>query len=189
MTARRMRRGRGAPGRDAGFTYIGVLALVVAVGIFLAAAGQVTRTAMIHEHEDELLAVGRLYRDAIGRYMQHYHHFPNTLAELTGPTADPSAAGQPGADGPLVYRAMRRLYPDPMTHAVDWITIPAPDGSIMGIASRSNRVPLKVAGFEDDEEDFDKAETYQDWKFVYQPQARRKPRPALAAQTTPLPAP
>ncbi|MBS0375955.1 MAG: type II secretion system protein [Proteobacteria bacterium] len=177
-----MRRGS-RPRRDArGFTYIGVLALIVLIGIFLAAAGQVTQTAMKHQREDDLLWAGRQYRDAIGRFAQHYRRFPRTLSELTGPgssSADAAADNQPVNADPVMFRALRRLYRDPMTHAADWATIPAPDGSIMGVASLSTGVPLKVAGFDDGEEDFEKAETYADWKFVYVP-GIKKPRPAVS---------
>ena len=70
-----------------------------------------------------------------------------------------------------------------MTNANDWVTVPSPDGRIMGVASASNREPLRHAGFDDDDSAFDKAETYADWHFVYQPPAYalwRQPMPSTS---------
>ncbi|HUO94929.1 MAG TPA: type II secretion system protein [Steroidobacteraceae bacterium] len=159
--------------RARGFTYIGLLALIALIGIFLAGAGQVTRMAVQRDHEADLLFAGREYRAAIGRYFGHYHHFPPTLAALLGPMAADAAAGaatDPAGDaapGIAVFRAMRRAYRDPVTNSSEWTTIPAPDGGIMGIASASQLVPVKKAGFEDNEDDFEKAASYADWLFVY----------------------
>ena len=166
--------------RGGGFAYIGLLALIVLIGILLAAAGEVTRTAMRHQQESELLWTGRQYEAAIGRFVVHFRRFPHELAELTGPMAAAAEQAAPDAQGAMVFRAMRRLYRDPMTHQMDWATVPSPDGGVMGVTSSSARAPLKVAGFDDGEEDFEKAESYRDWKFVYQPRQKRKPRAPVA---------
>src|SRR5512139_147346 len=76
MTVRReiqtrlpVRAGR-SPGcrRARGFTYIGVLILVVMMGIALAAAGEVWYTAMKREKEQELLFIGSQFRLALEQY-------------------------------------------------------------------------------------------------------------------------
>src|SRR3954467_5172489 len=113
----------------AGFTYIGLLVLVVLIGILLSAAGEVAATAIQRERETQLLWVGREYRTAIGRYWRHKRAFPQTLEELLG-DATP--------DSPIQVRYLRRLYPDPMTNVVDWVLVRAPpNGGIMGVASSS----------------------------------------------------
>jgi type II secretory pathway pseudopilin PulG len=169
-----MRRGERRPRRSGGFTYLGLLFLVVLIGLLLAAAGEVTRTAVQRNHEAELLWVGHQYREAIAGYVAHYHRYPAALADLLGPsgadTSSGSGAAAGGAADPLVFRALRRLYRDPITNSTDWTAVPAPDGSIMGVASTSTQAPRKVAGFDSDDEDFDKAETYADWKFSYVPE-------------------
>jgi type II secretory pathway pseudopilin PulG len=173
-----MRRGSAAPRRAAGFSYLGLLALVALIGILLAAAGEVTRTATQREREAELLWVGHQYRDAIGRYLATNHRYPAQLADLLGGTlaggeGGAGAAGASSGSGmsALTFRAIRRLYRDPMTNATDWTPVPSPDGSIMGVASSSTRAPIKKAGFEDDDAAFVDAESYAAWQFVYQPPA------------------
>ena len=184
-----MRRGERRPARGRGFTYLGLLALIVLIGILLSAAGEVARSAVQRDREQELLWVGHQYRDAIGSFVAHNHRYPATLAELLGATSagsDDAATGT--TDGPAIaqgvlgaagFRALRRLYRDPMTNTTDWVTVPSPDGRIMGVASASKREPIKHAGFGDEDPAFDKAETYADWQFVYQPPAYTRWRPPL----------
>jgi type II secretory pathway pseudopilin PulG len=155
------------PGGEAGFTYLGVLVLVALLGLALGAAGEVAATSARREREAQLLWVGHQYRAAIGRYWVQRHAFPRALAELLGP----------GPDDPAPVRHLRRLYPDPMTGAVDWTLVQAPDGGILGVASSSSRAPIKVARFDDADAGFEEASTYGDWKFVFQPVPARRPRP------------
>ncbi len=144
---------------DAGFTYLGVLALIVLIGILLAAAGQVSSMTAQREREAQLLWVGHEYRAAIGRYWVRNRVFPQTLQELLGSAPD----------APVQVRYLRRLYPDPMTNAVDWVLVPAPNGGILGVASRSKRAPLKTGNFDPADQDFATATTYGDWQFTFRP--------------------
>src|SRR2546422_11090061 len=126
-----MSSGKRARRSAAGFTYIGLLALVVLIGLMLAAAGEVAATAAQRERETQLLWVGHEYRVAIGRYWRQKRVYPQTLEELLGAAPD----------APVQGRYLRRLYPDPMTNAVDWVLVPAPNGGIMGVACSSKREP------------------------------------------------
>jgi type II secretory pathway pseudopilin PulG len=151
---------------ERGFSYIGLLALVALIGIFLSAAGEVVSTAVRHERETELLWVGHEYRMAIARYFNRNRAYPQALEDLLGTTGDPT----------VQVRYLRRLYRDPMTNAVDWTLIPAPaGGGIIGVASSSKRAPLKTAGFDDADLDFADASSYGDWQFKFVP-ARVGPR-------------
>src|SRR5438128_1104187 len=98
-----MSRGERARRRASGFTYVGLLALVVLIGLFLSAAGEVASTAGRREREAQLLWVGHQYRAAIARYRNRNRAYPQTLEELLGPSAD----------APLKVRYLRRLYRDP----------------------------------------------------------------------------
>jgi type II secretory pathway pseudopilin PulG len=129
------------------------------IGLMLAAAGQVASTSAQRERETELLFIGHQYRDAIGRYVARNHRYPQSLDELLGTTAD----------DPLPAHFLRRLYPDPMTRAVDWTLVPAPGGGIMGVASASTLVPLKHAGFDPPDTTFTDAQSYADWVFLHAP--------------------
>jgi type II secretory pathway pseudopilin PulG len=155
--------GERARRRASGFTYIGLLALVLLIGVLLAAAGEVASTAAQRERETQLLWVGHEYRAAIGRYFGHRRAYPQTLQELLG--------GAP--DAPVPVRYLRQLYPDPMTNAVDWVLVPAPRGGIMGVASSSKRSPLKTGRFDDADQGFEAATSYADWAFTFSPGALR----------------
>ena len=176
-----MRRGEGRAGRSGGFTYLGLLALIVLIGILLARAGEVWSAAAQRDREQELLWTGHEYRAAIGRFVAHNHHYPATLAELLGATnADSDASTTSTGDGPatapgvlstLGFRALRQLYRDPMTNSTDWESVPSPDGRIMGVVSKSKLQPIKRTGFDDADVGFADAESYAAWQFVYQPPA------------------
>ena len=154
-----MRRGNRRGGRpEGGFAFIGVLSLIVLIGLLLAAAGQVASTDAQREREVELLYVGHAYRAALHSYYAVMRHSPTTLDELV----------QIG-DGPRPVRFLRRLYRDPMTNAGDWNLIRGADGGILGISSRSTKIPLKRAGFEARDESFEDAETYAEWMFSANP--------------------
>jgi type II secretory pathway pseudopilin PulG len=155
-----MRHGR-APRRAAqgGFTYFGVLVLVVLIGLMLAAAGEVAGQQAQREREAQLLFIGHQYRDAIERYFQMNHRFPARLDDLVSDTSGALA----------VTHYLRKRYQDPMAPGADWIVIGAAEGGVQGVASSSTRTTIKRAGFDPVDVDFDKAERYSDWAFVYDP--------------------
>jgi type II secretory pathway pseudopilin PulG len=160
-----MQRGRGnragpPPTAQRGFTYFGVLAMVILIGLMLAAAGEVASQQAQREREVELLFAGHQYRDAIELYFRFNHRFPVRLDDLVTDTGG----------GPVVMHYLRKRFRDPMAApGTDWILIGAADGGIQGVSSSSARAPLKRAGFDAVDVDFDKAETYADWAFVYDP--------------------
>lgn len=162
-----MRRGERRRRTARGFTYLGLLALVALIGLLLAAAGEVASTAAQREREAQLLWVGHEYRAAIGRYVRQRRGYPQTLQELLGAAPD----------APVQLRYLRRLYPDPMTNAVDWVLIPAPRGGILGVASSSTRAPLKAGNFDDADKDFADAKSYGDWQFTFPPGAAPRKTP------------
>jgi type II secretory pathway pseudopilin PulG len=149
---------------ERGFTYLGLLALLVLIGLLLAAAGEVAATAAQREREAQLLWIGHEYRSAIGRYWSQRRKYPETLQELLGAAPD----------APVQVRFLRRLYPDPMTNAVDWVLVPAPNGGIMGIASSSKRAPLKTGHFDEADPGFADASAYSDWQFTFVPGVVRR---------------
>ena len=162
-----MSRGERARRSAGGFTYVGLLALVVLIGLMLAAAGEVAATAAQRERETQLLWVGHEYRAAIRRYWSHKRVYPQSLQDLLGAAPD----------APVQVRFLRRLYPDPMTNAVDWVLVPAPQGGIMGVTSSSKRAPLKTGHFDEGDKDFANASAYSDWQFTFLPRVlRRKAR-------------
>ena len=144
---------------DAGFTYIGLLIAVVILGIGLSAVGTVWRTQAQREREQQLLFIGREFRTAIAAYyLAGGHQFPQDIGDLLEDKRWPEPR-----------HFLRRLYIDPMTGASDWTVLRTDMLGITGIASSSNAEPLKKKGFPADEQEFDDASCYCDWKFVYFP--------------------
>jgi type II secretory pathway pseudopilin PulG len=144
-----------------GFTYLTALFIVAILGGGLALAGEVWHTAALREKEAELLHAGHEYRKAIGRYyLAGPRQYPRALSDLL---KDPR---QPGT-----VRHLRKLYPDPVTGKDEWGLVKAPDGGIAGVHSLSEAQPLKAANFRAVYSEFEKAEKYSDWKFVYVPAA------------------
>ncbi|MCC6473047.1 MAG: type II secretion system protein [Burkholderiales bacterium] len=158
---------RAAAGSQQGFSYLILLFTVAAIGAGLAAAGQVWHTAGIREKERQLLYAGNAYRLAIASYYEKSpgaaKNFPRSLEELV---KDPRF--------PNTVRHLRKLYPDPVTGKDEWGLIPAPGGGIMGVYSKGEQRPLKIANFDSPYEVFQQRSmqlkekmTYQQWQFAY----------------------
>jgi type II secretory pathway pseudopilin PulG len=171
----RAQRRRGAATRNAGFTYIGLLFAVAILGITLATVGVVWSTQIRRDKEVELLFSGDQIRTAIGRYLRGGGQYPQELNDLLEDKRFP-----------VVRRYLRRIYPDPMTSDGAWALIAAPEGGIMGVASRSQGKPIKVTGFSAGDAAFEKMECYCEWKFIYSPRTRGRRR-AIPGVLQPLP--
>lgn len=155
----------------AGFTYVGVLALVALMGIGLASIGQWWQTTRMREKETELLFVGEEFRRALLSYRDSSSglgEYPRRLEDLLEDRRLPG-----------VRRHLRRIYDDPMTGRADWVLLRAGD-RIVGVASRSESMPFRRAGFPSAFSDFAQARRYRDWVFAAEPVAGE----TVAAQNT-----
>ncbi|TSA19149.1 MAG: type II secretion system protein [Betaproteobacteria bacterium] len=159
--------------RQRGFTYLLVLFFLAVVTAGLAAVGELWSTSRQQERERELLFAGNAIRQAIGAY---YLATPGPVkqypAGLENLLKDPRF--------PDTRRYLRRVYPDPVADSPEWALIKAPQGGIMGIASASERAPLKRAGFLAPNQAFEEQAVrlkdklrYRDWEFIYEPIMRR----------------
>lgn len=166
----RAQRRRSAAARNAGFTYLGLLFAIAILGITLATVGVVWSTQIRRDKEVELLFAGDQIRMAIGRYRTSGGQYPQALIDLL----DDKHSAVP-------RRFLRRIFLDPMTNSADWELVLAPEGGIMGVASRSPGKPIKVAGFSAADASFEKAECYCDWKFIYTPRVGRQRRVKVPA--------
>jgi len=163
--------------QQAGFTYLGLMAAIVILGILLTMAGRVWSFSEQRDKEAQLLWVGDQYRLAIGRYFTFAHHYPLTLDNLL---LDDTS--------PVPRRFLRQLYRDPITGEADWTLILDPSSNgIMGIASKSNLAPIKRRRFPDIDVGFADTECYCDWKFIFVPRFYR--RDAVPGQGQYAPAP
>jgi type II secretory pathway pseudopilin PulG len=146
-------------GTHCGYTYIGLLVIVVILGLMLTVVARVWSTTEQREREAQLLWIGHAYRMAISSYVAMGHQYPLTLEVLL--TDDRS---------PVPKRYLRQLYADPMTGKADWTLIMNPSGQgIMGVASSSKATPIKRKGFDLIDAAFADTDCYCDWKFIYLP--------------------
>lgn len=146
-----------------GFTFIGLLIIISISGILLSAVGIVWHQDSQRNKEQELLFVGDAYRRAIQSYYDESPNgnkqYPQKLEELLLDKRFPS-----------VKRHIRILYPNPITKDYSWMLIKQAD-RIKGVTTKSEQVPIKTAGFPKVYEEFSKAKTYADWKFIYEDNA------------------
>jgi type II secretory pathway pseudopilin PulG len=154
--------------RQRGFSYLLVLFFIASIAAGLAAVGELWATSRQQEREIELLFAGNAIRQAIAAYYLAtpgpLKQYPPSLEALLKDPRYPNA------------RYLRQLYPDPMTGSTEWALIKAPQGGIMGVASASERAPLKRAGFRDPNRVFEDQAMllkdklrYRDWEFIYVP--------------------
>lgn len=144
---------------ESGFTYLLLLAVVAAMGIVLATAGEVWYMTLKREKEQELLFVGDQFRRALNLYSQHTPgnapHYPKSLEELL---KDPRYPG--------VTRYLRKIYPDPITGSAKWGLLKGPAGEIYGVYSLSEEEPVKKSGFSLADQKFEGRKKYSDWVFM-----------------------
>jgi len=147
----------GNAARQGGFTYLGVLCLIVLMSIALAGAGELWSTISRRDRERQLLWVGTQYAQALRSYYRAspgLAQYPKSLEELLQDERFPSARHH-----------IRQLYPDPVGGG-EWTLQRGFDGRITGIASSSSQTPLKQADFPSQWSDFNGMGRYSDWQFV-----------------------
>jgi hypothetical protein len=147
---------------DAGFAYLWVLLLVAFMGVSLTAAVEIDSTAVKRDKEQELLAIGRQFRVAIGRYYETKlvagkREYPTTLEDLLQDNRVPG-----------IRRHLRKIFVDPMTGKTEWGLIRL-GGRIVGVHSLSEKTPIKQDGFETEEMSLRGKQKYAEWVFVYPP--------------------
>ena len=142
-----------------GFTYVGLLMVIVIAGIGMAGVGIVWHQDAQREREKELLFIGDEYRRAIVSYYENSlgaaKQYPATLEDLIADNRFPNTK-----------RHLRKLYKDPMSFGKPWQLV-LQQGQIIGIYSASKQKPIKKSGFQSPYELFGEAEEYSDWKFIY----------------------
>ncbi len=148
---------------SAGFTFLGLLFLIMLMGLMAAAAASTWSFTGQREKELALLYAGREYRLAIERFRAAHatqaQPYPTSLAALLG---DESRLE--------TRRFIRRLYFDPITGNDTWGLERNAKGGITGVYSLSERVPLRsVTVYADETIAFGDARSYRDWVFSATP--------------------
>ena len=143
--------------RAQGFAYVALLAAIVIIGISMGAAGKYWSFVMQREREQELLFRGEQYRLAIERYFTFGKVYPPTIEELLKDSRTP--AGK---------RHLRQAYKDPITgEDFEVIRDKTKGNRITGVFSKSEKEPLKKAGFPEQYPDFENKTAYKDWQFIF----------------------
>lgn len=144
-----------------GFTYLGLLFLLAAIG--LAAAGTVKLGAVAGQRlaEDELLFIGTEFRNAL----QSYSQASPSGTSITAPHSLDDLLRDNRSAQPK--RHLRRIYTDPLTGRAEWGLVRAPNGTLLGVFSLSEQTPIRVDHFPMNFFHFKGQRSYRDWLFVY----------------------
>lgn len=145
-----------------GFIYVAVLVAMFLVSLGSQAVMQQVSQQAQREREEALLHIGATYAQAIGAYYQStpgsVKRWPRSLQDLLEDKRQLQ-----------IRRHIREIYPDPITHQADWEPIPAPDGGIQGVRSRSTKAPIRSGPVAIDDLALPPVQRYTDWAFIYQP--------------------
>lgn len=171
-----------------GFAYLWLLLLVALMGLSLTVGVQFYSTSVQRDKEYELLAIGRQFRAAIGRYHETQRattpgeakggDYPATLDDLLKDNRSLST-----------QRHLRRVFVDPMTGKAEWGLLMI-GGRIVGVHSLSDKVPIKQDRFEAEDMGFRGKQKYSDWVFTYPSdllvrQVANAPEPAISSGADP----
>jgi type II secretory pathway pseudopilin PulG len=145
---------------QAGFTYLGLIIFVTVIGMVGAATLKVSSLLRRAEAENELLEIGAEFSAALRSYAaatpQGQSNQPTSLEQLL---RDPRF--------PNPRRHLRRILVDPTTGKAEWGMVSAGEGApILGVYSRSQAQPLKIANFDPRFVNFENKKHLSDWKFT-----------------------
>ena len=145
---------------EAGFTFVTLLFAIVVVGIGLAAVGQQASEANRREQEHELITDGLSVIAAVRSY---YYSSPGAVRTL------PKTWDDLLEDKRFVStrRHLRRVPLDPFSHTSEWGEIRDPDGSLVGISSKSNKTPFRSIAIVDGPQTIPVGGRYSDWQFRF----------------------
>lgn len=141
--------------RPAGFAYLFLLFVIAITAISVLAVGSLQYHARIRAEEKELLRVGNEFRRALQSYRSHSTEgtLPTSLDQLLEDRRQN-----------ILRRHLRKIHVDPVTRTHEWGVV-REGGRIVGIHSLSDRQPMKIGGFSDENRSFEGAERYSEWIF------------------------
>lgn len=130
-----------------GFTYLGVLYLVVVLGLTGAAAATLWSFHDQRLREHELLFIGRQFQQALESYRASTALAGNPAPGAAPPMSRPRSIEELLRDPrvPFVKRHLRRRYLDPITGGAEWGLLRDEQGGVIGVHSLSSRKPIRRA--------------------------------------------
>lgn len=137
-----------------------MMVMLAILAITATASIQLGSVLLRRAAEDELLAVGTEFRNAIISYSNHtpsgQKRSPSSLQDLL---KDPRH--------PHTVRHLRKIYTDPLTGKEDWGLLHTLDGNgITGVFSLAEGRPVKVANFDLSYQHFTGKTSYAEWRFA-----------------------
>ncbi|WP_306391103.1 type II secretion system protein [Telluria beijingensis] len=147
-------------GRQAGFTYLGLIVFVAIVGLVGAATLKVGSLLQRAAAEEELLEIGAAFSAALDSYAaatpRGASPYPPSMAELL---KDPRS--------PAVRRHLRKVFIDPLTGKAEWgiVYLGGGETGIVAFHSLSQARPLKIANFDSRFKGLDNKEKISEWRF------------------------
>lgn len=142
-----------------GFTFVWVLMAVAIFSVGLAVIGPKWSDDAKRDKERELLKVGAMYAKAIAAYRAaspgSVKTYPPKLESLLSDERMVSMS-----------RYLRKLYVDPVDPSRPWGVVLGPDGTIRGVYSQADAVPLNNEAIDLGIVTLPPAQRYADWKFV-----------------------
>jgi type II secretory pathway pseudopilin PulG len=147
-------------GRQAGFTYLGLIIFVTIIGLVGAATLKIGALLQRAQAEEELLDIGAAFGAALDSYAaatpQGASPYPPSLKELL---KDPRVPG--------VRRHLRKIFVDPLTGKAEWGVVYLGEGTtgVIAVHSLSTAKPLKVGNFDSRFVGLDNADTISAWRF------------------------
>jgi type II secretory pathway pseudopilin PulG len=143
-----------------GLVLLALLIMLILVAVGALAAAEVWSTALKREREVELLFIGNQYRRAIESYWKMSpgrRAYPPSIDVLLTDNRFPN---------PVHH--LRRIYRDPMSESGEFEPI-VQANALIGVRSTSADAPIKKAGFGPLYAQFESAESYAQWQFIFLP--------------------
>lgn len=182
-------------GREGGFTYLALVIFITIIGMVGALTLKADALLRRAAAEEELLAIGADFADALKSYAavtpKGQPTQPRKLEDLLRDTRFPEPR-----------RHLRKIFVDPITGKAEWgIQYQGEQGGVIAVYSLSTSRPLKVGNFDPRFSGFDNRPRISDWKFAAtgtslvalaakEPKAGAEPPPPRdepAAQPLPFP--
>ncbi len=128
--------------RQAGFTYVWLLAAIAVLAIGMSLVGPMWAERVQREREAEMLRVGVAYARAIEHF---YRMQPASVRKL--PHSVDDLLRDPRFPG--VVRHLREAYTDPLRPGQPLALVRGPTGELRGVSSTSDATPLMQAPWTD----------------------------------------
>lgn len=148
--------------RVSGFAYVLLLIIVATIGLLSASSLSIGSQVTRRDAERELLAIGNEFEQALKSYAA-VSGGAGGLARGVGPRNLQDLIKDPRFPG--LKRHLRQIYADPLTGRAQWELVIEPGGSIVGVFSAAEGIPIQRTGFEPAKASFENAESYASWIF------------------------